>query len=106
MARLVAAVIDAVIKWFSWCLKTRYFGPFFFIPLIILIVLIPLLLPFFAVMYAAFEFGSLTSEVKATRKKINQTLDKLEKELANEKKKMNLRKQRQDLAAQEQNLQH
>ena len=106
VARLVASVIDAIFKWFSLCLKTRYFGPFFFVPLIILIILIPILLPFFAVMYAAFEFGSLTSEVKATRKKINQTLDKLEKELANEKKKMNLRKQRQDLAAQEQNLQH
>ena len=106
VARLVASVIDAIFKWFSLCLKTRYFGPFFFVPLIILIILIPILLPFFAIMYAAFEFGSLTSEVKATRKKINQTLDKLEKELANEKKKMNLRKQRQDLAAQEQNLQH
>ena len=105
VARLVAGVIDAIFKWFSWCLKTRYFGPFFFVPLIILIILIPILLPLFAVMYAAFEFGSLTSEVKALREKINQTLEKLEKELANEKKKMSLRKQRQDLAAQEENLQ-
>lgn len=102
LARLVASVIDAIFKWFGLALKTRYFGPFFFVPLIILIILIPLLVPMLAVMYGIFEIGSLTSEIKALRKKINDTLSKLEKELANEKKKISLREQRQKLETQEQ----
>lgn len=104
VARLVASVIDAIFKWFGLALKTRYFGPFFFVPLIILIILIPLLVPMLAVIYGIFEIGSLTSEIKALRKKINDTLSKLEKELDNEKKKISLREQRQKLETQERAL--
>lgn len=104
VARLVASVIDAVFKWFGLAAKTRYFGPFFFVPLIILFIVTPLLVPMMAVMYGIFEIGMLTSEIKALRKKINDTLSKLEKELENEKKKMSLRKQRQSLETQEQSF--
>lgn len=105
VARIVASAIDAIFKWFGLALKTRYFGPFFFVPLIILIVLLPLLVLMLAIMYGLFENGSLTSEIKALRKKINDTLSKLEKELDNEKKKISLREQRHKLEAQEQALQ-
>ena len=106
MAYVPASVIDAIFKWFGLALKTRYLGPFFFVPLIILIILIPLLVPMLAVMYGIVKIGNLTSEIKAVRKRIKKTLANLEKELDNEKKKMDLRKQRQDLTAQEQAVQN
>lgn len=104
IARLVAGVIDAIFKWFSWCMKTPYLGPGMLVALPLLIILIPIIWPVLAVIYIAFEFGGLTSEIKALRKKINETVAKLEKELANEKKKMALRRQRDERTAQEQAL--